>query len=176
MECRILKSHPTKHIDRWQLDFDVDKDLKRDSDRPWLPENALSYLRSNYPGEAMEEILAQVADPERGRRIVLCKSCEPFISNGKLQVASNESLRDGVAFASGSQTRLCDYAVDPVVAVSIDRVRERWQDHNESFQESGFAKVDSSRYVLGRSVHQFAPAIAALNDGEEMVNMWHGLE
>ena len=120
MECRILKSPPTKHIDRWQLDFDVDKDLKRDSDRPWLPENALSYLRSNYPAEVMEEILAQVA-------------------------------------------------------VSIDRVRERWQDHNESFQESGFAKVDSSRYVLGRSVHQFAPAIAALNDGEEMVNMWHGL-
>ena len=115
----------------------------------------------------MEEILAQLADPERGRQIVLCKSCEPFISNGKLQVTVNDS--------SPSQTRLCDYAVDPVVAVSADNARERWQDHTGSFEDSELADVPASAYVLGRSVHQFAPAIAALNDGEEMVNTWHEL-
>ena len=114
----------------------------------------------------MEDILARLTDPERGSQIVLCKSCEPFISNGKLQVAVNDS--------SPPQTRLCDYAVDPVVAVSAENARERWQDHVGSLEESELADVPSSAYVLGRSVHQFAPAIAALNDGEEMVNMWHG--
>ena len=165
MGCRILKGHPSKHIDRWQLEFDVNKHLERDSARPWLPEIALSYLRSNFPEEVMEEILAQLADPERGRQVVLCKSCEPFISNGKLHVSLSDS--------SPAQTRLCDYAVDPVVAASAENVRERWHDHIGSLEESELANVPSSGYVLGRSVHQFAPAIAALNDGEEMVIMWH---
>ena len=115
----------------------------------------------------MEEILDQVADYERGRQIVLCNSCEPFISNGKLQVTVNDS--------SPSRTRLCDYAVDPVVAISAEKARERWQDHSGSFEQSEFANASPSGYVLGRSVHQFAPAIAALNDGEEMVTTWHGL-
>jgi len=167
LECRILKGHPSKHIDRWQLEFDVDKHLERDSVRHWLPEIALAYLRSNYPAEVMEEILAQVAEPERGRQIVLCKSCEPFMRNGNLQVTLNNS--------SPSHTRLCDYAVDPVVAVSAENVRERWHDHIGSLEESELANVPSSGYVLGRSVHQFAPAIAALNDGEEMVTTWHEL-
>ena len=167
LECRILKEYASKPIDRWQLDFDVDKHFDRDSARPWLPEIALSYLRSNFPDEVMEEILAQLAVPERGRQIVLCKSCEPFISNGKLQVTVNDS--------SLPKTRLCDYAVDPVVAVSADNARERWQDHTGSFEDSELADVPASAYVLGRSVHQFAPAIAALNDGEEMVNTWHEL-
>ena len=126
----------------------------------------MSYLRSNFPAQVMEEVLAQLSEPERGRQIVLCKSCEPFIRNGKLQVAVNDS--------SPSQTRLCDYAVDPVVAFSGKSLRERWQDHSGSVEESQLDDVSSSAYVLGRSVHQFAPAIAALNDGEEMVNMWHG--
>ena len=116
----------------------------------------------------MEEILAQLADPERGRQIVLCKSCEPFISDGKLQVTLNDS--------SPSPTRLGDYAVDPVVLKSDDHVRERWQDDTGIFEECELANVPVSGYVLGRSVHQFAPAIAALNDGEEMVNTWHGFD
>ena len=170
MECRTLKSQSAKHIDRWQLEFDVDKHLERDSARSWLPEIALLYLRSNFPAKVVEEILAQVAVPERGRQIVLCKSCEPFISNGKLQVTPNVSS-DHDSF----ETRLCDYAVDPVVAVSADNARERWQDHAGSFEDSELADVPASGYVLGRSVHQFAPAIAALNDGEEMVTTCHGI-
>ena len=166
-ECRILKSQASKPIDRWQLDFDVDKHVERDSARPWLPEIVLSYLRSNFPDEVMEEIIAQLAVLERGRQIVLCKSCEPFISNGKWQVTLKGSRLP--------QTRLCDYAVDPVVAVSAENARERWQDHTGRFEDSEPADVPSSGYVLGRSVHQFAPAIAALNDGEEMVNTRHEL-
>ena len=38
MGCRILKGHASKPIDRWQLEFDVDKHLERDSARPWLPQ------------------------------------------------------------------------------------------------------------------------------------------
>ena len=161
MERRILKGYPSKHIDRWQLEFDADKHRECDSARPWQPEIAMRYLRSTYPGDVMEEILDQLADPDRDRQIVLCKSCEPFVRDGKLQVSIDQS--------SPSQTRLCDYAVDPVV-VATDNVRERWQDHTGSMEDGEFAVPPRSGYVLGRSVHQFAPAIAVLNDGEEMVN------
>ena len=156
MGRKIVKSQ-AKHIDRWQVDFDVKKHQERDVKK---------YLQANYPEDIAKEILDRVGDLERGRQIVLCRSCEPFIKKGKLQAAINDS--------DPSQTRLCDYAVDPVVAVSAVRMWERWQDHNGSFEESDLANAPSSCYVLGRSLHQFAEPIAALNDGEEMVSTWHG--
>ena len=161
MERRILKGQNAKHIDRWQLEFHVEKHREGDPLRPWLPEIAMRYLRSIYPDEVIEKIVAQLAEPERGRQIVLCKSCEPFFRNGKLQVSEHDSRP--------SQTRLCDYVVDPVLVAS-GNVYERWQDHTGNMEDGEFADSPSSDYVLGRSVHEFAPAVAALNDGEEMVN------
>ena len=66
----------------------------------------------------------------------------------------------------------CNYAVGPV-AVTADNVGERRQDHTGSMSNGDIANPPFSCYVLGRSVHQFAPAVAALSDGEEMVNPWH---
>ena len=160
-ERRILKREPTKHIDRWQLEFDVEKHLECDPALPWLPAIVLRYMSSNYPADVVEEILSQLVDADRGRSAVLCRSCEPFLRNGKLQVSENEQ--------SQSRTRLCDYAVDPVVATP-HKVWQRWQDHTGSMEDGEFANAPSSWYVLGRSVHQFAPAVAALTDEEEMVN------
>ena len=167
MGRRILKAQQGKHIDRWQVDFDPSKHQEHDSVRRWLPKIVLTYLQANYPDEIVKEILHRLDVMERGRQIVLCRSCEPFVKKGKLQVAINDS--------DPFQTRLCDYAVDPVVALSAERMWERWQDHNGSFEESDLADAPSECYVLGRSLHQFAEPIAALNDGEEMVNTMHGI-
>ena len=70
------------------------------------------------------------------------------------------------------QILFCDYAVGPVV-VTPDSVWERRQDHTGSMSNGDIANPPSSCYVLGRSVHQFAPAVAASSDGEETVNSWH---
>ena len=146
------------------MEFDVEKHRQCDSDRPWLPVIVLHYLSSNYPAVVIEEILSQLVDVDRGRSVVLCHSCEPFVRNDKLQVSAHDEKE--------ARTRLCDYAVDPVVAIP-GNVWERWQEHNGSMEDGDMADPPSSCYVLGRSVQQFAPAVAALSDGEEMVNPWH---
>ena len=103
----------------------------------------------------------RVANRDRGRRVVLCKSCQPFVSeDGRLKVIAQNKDK--------SSTRLCDYAVDPVTA-SAGAHRERWHDHTTVEDEDASGRSDQDGYVLGRSIQEFAPAIAALTDGEEMV-------
>ena len=157
---KILKGEKSKHIDRWTLDFNALKHHSRDRVRN-QPEIALHYLRANYPPDVVEQIADRLADHERGRLLVLCLSCEPFVAEDKLQVRPRGELE--------SRTRVCDYDVDPVVVTSSGP-HERWQDHTVDEQLRGHgAAVPSSAYVLGRSLHEFAPAVAALTDYEEMV-------
>ena len=161
VRCKIIKGDNTKHIDRWTLDFSSLKHRARDPACRWQPEIALRYLRANYPADVVERIVNRSADHERGRLLVLCLSCEPFVKDDKLQVSARGEHE--------SRTRLCDYSVDPV-SVSEDQVRERWQDHTVDFEQlQGSGDLPSSGYVLGRSLHDFAPAVAALTDCEEMV-------
>ena len=157
--CKVIKGENAKHIDRWTLAFNALKHHARDSVRN-QPEIALRYLQANYPPDVVQGILDRVADHERGRQIVLCLSCEPFVTDDVLQVRARGDLE--------SRTRLCDYDVDPVVVTS-DRVHERWQDHSVDEQLRLHGDVASSAFVLGRSLHEFAPAVAALTDCEEMV-------
>ena len=72
----LIQQKAVAHIDRWQLEFDVEKHRQCDSDRPWLPAIVLRYLSSNYPAVVIEEILSQLVDVDRGRSVVLCHSCE----------------------------------------------------------------------------------------------------
>ena len=103
----------------------------------------------------------RVANRDRGRHVVLRKSCQPFVSkDGSLKVIAQDEDTSG--------TRLCDYAVDPVTA-SAEAQRERWQDHSAVEDKDASARSHQHEYVLGRSIQEFAPAVAALSDGEEMV-------
>ncbi len=103
----------------------------------------------------------RVANRDRGRRVVLCKSCQPFVSkDGSLKVIAQDE--------DTSSTRLCDYAVDPVT-VSAEAQRERWQDHSAVEDKDASGRSHQHEYVLGRSIQEFAPAVAALSDSEEMV-------
>ena len=95
-----------------------------------------------------------MADADRKRYVVLCRSCEPYVEDGVLQ--------------NPERTRLCDYAVDPV-EVCGERVRERWQDHTADVRDEAAGAPPQREYILGRSIQDFASAVAALNDGEEMV-------
>ena len=158
--CKVLKSENRIPIDRWTLDFDLLKHKARDPESRCQPEIALRFLSSNYPADTVEQILNRLADPDRGRLVVLCLSCEPFVRDGNLHVSAHDQ--------NSPRARLCDYAVDPVTA-SSDGVRERWQEHAADAGEQVARNMPQSGYVLGRSVHEFAPAVGALSDGEEMV-------
>ena len=141
------------------LDFDVLKHQSRDPACRCQPLIALRFLSSNYPPDVVEQILNGHADPDRGRLVVLCLNCEPFIRDGKLHVSAHGE--------NSSRARLCDYVVDPVVA-SPHAVLERWLDHTADAEEQGSDHARQSGYVLGRSVHEFAPAVEALTDCEEL--------
>ena len=120
---------------------------------------ARKYLERNYPMDVCEVIWARLVDATWNRDVVICKSCTPHVEDGVLQTPS--------------EIRLCDYAVDPVLAMTNDdsqtlsAVRERWQDHE--LDEAPLVPSDHpGSYVLGRSVEEFASAIALLTDHEEM--------
>lgn len=142
------------------LRYDVLKHQSRDSACRWQPEIVSQLLSSNYPADVVEQILNGHADPDRRRLVVLRLSCEPIVRNGKLHVSAHGG--------NSSRARLCDFAVEPVVA-SPHAVRERWQDHTADAEKQGSDHARQSGYVLGRSVHEFAPAVAALTDCEELV-------
>ena len=165
---KILKGENLKHIDRWMLDYHVLKHRPRDSACRWQPEIVSRFLSSNSPPDVVEQILNGHAGPDRRGLVVLRLSCEPFVRDGKLHVSAHGD--------KSSRARLCDYGVDPLVK-SPHSVRERWQehtadawqDHTADAEEQGSDHARQSGYVLGRSVHEFAPAVAALTDCEELV-------
>ena len=65
--------------------------------------------------------------------------------------------------------RLCDYVVDPVCCWVGPGGREVAHERFEGVVPPGLASGTTSCSVLGYSVSEFAPAVAALTDHEEMV-------
>ena len=152
------------------LDFDILKHQSRDPACRWQPEIAFRFLSSNYPPDVVQQILNGHADPDRSRLAVVRLSCGPFVTNGKLHVSTHGE--------NSSRARLCDYVVDPVVTSPHgvrgrwkDHTADAWQDHTADAEEQGSGHAWRSAYVLGRSVHEFAPAVAALTDCEELVSV-----
>ena len=75
-------------------------------------------------------------------------------------------------------TRLCDFCVDPVTvqsalegqALPVDYGQyERCHDHNLDGDQVPALTADPKAYVLGLSIEEFAGAVAALSDSEELV-------
>ena len=75
-------------------------------------------------------------------------------------------------------TRLCDFCVDPVTvhsavedqALPVDYGQyERCHDHNLESEQRPALIADPTAYVLGLSIDEFAGAVAALSDSEELV-------
>ena len=87
---------PRKQIDQWAL-WRADKSQ---------PGDALSYLRSNYPPLVADSIAARLTDSVRKRDIIICEEC--------LKAVDMESYK----LQSPAGMRVCDYAVDPVIAKS----------------------------------------------------------
>ena len=140
-----------------------------------LPEErragARTFLERNYAPEMCERMWSQLVRPEQqadqadrdwARDVTICKSCSPHVEKGMLRPAT--------------EIRLCDYAVDPVFTITDDdgenllAMHERWEDHGvEEDDETASATEHLRTRILGRSVDDFAPAVALLTDHEEMV-------
>ena len=89
-----LRAGQRKRVNQWMLEFSLGQDAA-----------ALDYLYGNYPEEAAARIIARLVDHKLRRNICICKSCEPHLQDGMLQV---------YAPSGTCQPRLCDYVVDPV--------------------------------------------------------------
>ena len=92
------------------------------------------------------------------------------------QTCAKEATEDDRLKHPTTPARLCDYAVDPVLfqhsvqqssGQALPALKERWHDHDGASSEQHI--VDPRDCVLGLSIEEFAPAVAALSDSEEMV-------
>ncbi len=140
-----------KHTDHWAMHTDRGRH-----------EQAVLYLENHNPSSLAASIEARLTDVAWRRDVIICTTCiqEVDLETGKLKPPVGP--------------RMCDYNVDPVTAQSaLDGTAspdaygqyERWQDH----QQEQVIQEDPRAYVLGQSVEEFACAVAALSDSEEMV-------
>ena len=117
--------------------------------------DAMRYLEVNYNSDTVKLFETNLVSENRKRSITICSECLPLVDD-------DQSLHP----APGS-LRFCDHVVDPVyteVEPGGTVPRERFSGANCS--QDGVASISP---VLGLSVEQLAPAVAALSDQEEMV-------
>lgn len=109
-------------------------------------------------------MLDNLVDASLKRDVVICAACSPHIEGHKLTTPTS--------------VRLCDYVVDPICEQDADQalpvVTERWQSHIACAEdEDGVAALPDperpSTSVLGLPLQDFAAALAALTDQEEIV-------
>jgi hypothetical protein len=163
-ESVIFGARQRKNINRWYIDSaDGSKQVRRSGVK--------SFLEANYPADVCESIwirlvekpwLEQDLTQYWARDVTICKSCAPHVHDGKLRPPS--------------EIRLADYAVDPVFVTKADdsqtlsAAHERWMDHEiDSDEDTSDTLNRPQMCILGRSVVDFAPAVALLTDHEEMV-------
>ena len=65
--------------------------------------------------------------------------------------------------------RLCDYLVDPIYSTASTEGPDVAHERFEGISSPSSASDAGISHVIGLSIEQFAPAVAALSDHEEMV-------
>ena len=119
--------------------------------------DACRYLTANYPEDEVNRITQRLVCESRKRSVTICCDCEKYVS---------EDMR--LPPPQGDM-RLCDYVVDPLSVApnsqGLQVARERFEGLSSpnSVSDAGLSTV------LGLSIAEFAPAVAALTDHEEMV-------
>ena len=120
-------------------------------------EAARQFLAANYSPDVCAAVLARAHSPGRRRSVAICHGCQGHVGN------------DGTLAPAGDEMRMCDYVVDPVRCSLGVTGREVALERFEGVVPPGSASDSNFRSVLGLSVSEFAPALAALTDHEEMV-------
>ena len=115
------------------------------------------YLYANYPEQEAHRIIQRLLSGSDKRSVTICAECGKYV---------NEDL---VLPPPQDEMRLCDFVVDPIYTTAStqgpDVAHERFEERSLPSSASG-AGIS---HVIGLSVEQFAPAVAALSDHEEMV-------
>ena len=87
---------------------------------------ALQFLMNHYPEAVAHNIATQLTDEERHRDVIICKHCTPEVDLTEVRLKPP------------LDTRLCDYAVDPIYsksslgdqALPVDyEQHEHWHEH-----------------------------------------------
>ena len=120
-------------------------------------EEACGYLAANYRPVDCAAITSRLLCADRQRSVTICKECQEHVGD------------DMVIPAPQGEMRLCDYVVDPVWCSARPSGPAVAHERFEGALPPGTASGEVCSHVLGRSVEEFAPAVAALTDHEEMV-------
>ena len=102
-------------------------------------EDAYSYLSAKYPEQEVDRIIERLGSASSKRSVTICGACETHAGEDLLLSAQQDEMR------------LYDYLVDPIYSTASTAC------------DAGISRV------IGLSIEQFAPAVAALTDHEEMV-------
>ena len=155
---------------------------------------ARDFLTHNYPTDVSDAIIKRLVDEDRKRDVVICSACAPYINAGALeQPADAMRLCDYVVDPVYVGPGLADGASVPGSAntkkqqggeLRREVQHERWHESrvvsadlhvdvadgvNAASSSSENSQPQARVHVLGYSVHELAPAVAALTDHEEMV-------
>ena len=120
-------------------------------------EEARGYLAANYFSAECDVIASRLHSPERKRVVTICADCYTYVGE------------DNVLPAPVADMRLCDFVVDPVWCSAVPSGPAIAHERFEGAPLPGSASEEACSRVLGFSVGEFAPPVAALTDHEEMV-------
>jgi len=120
-------------------------------------EEARGYLAANNPPAECEAITNRLLCGDRKRSVTICTECQKHVGD------------DMVISAPQGEMRLCDYVVDPAWCSERPSGPAIAHERHEGALPPGSASGEVCSRVLGHSVEDFASAVAALTDHEEMV-------
>ena len=121
------------------------------------PEDACSYLSANYPEHEVNRIIERLVSESSKRSVTICGECGEYAGEDLLLPPPQDEMR------------LCDYLVDPIYSTASTQGPDVVHERFEGISSPSSASDAGTSHVIGLSIEQFAPAVAALSDHEEMV-------
>ena len=91
------------------------------------------------------------------RSVTICGECGEYVGKDLLLPPPQDEMR------------LCDYLVDPIYSTASTEGPDVTHERFEGTASPSSASDVGISHVIGLSIEQFAPAVAALSDHEEMV-------
>ena len=123
------------------------------------PEDACSYLSANYPEQAVNRIIERLVCESSKRSVTICGECGQYVGEDLLLPPPQDEMR------------LCDYLVDPIYSTASTEGPDVAHERFEGISSPSSASDAGISHVIGLSIEQFAPAVAALSDHLEEVRV-----
>ena len=102
-------------------------------------------------------MIERLVSESRKRSATICGECGEHVGEDLLLPPPQDEMR------------LCDYLVDPIYSTASTQGPDVAHERFEGISSPSSASDARISHVIGLSIEEFAPAVAALSDHEEMV-------